>query len=286
MADTDGMTDSQDPKSKWTVSGVVTSLFDTGQCEPEARDWLEEALREDDVALRMYLELVDLDARLQWAFRGGQDAMPASTQKTPISSGQLADVAPGDSALSIASDNSQDPSFRTGHESPARRDSSQKQNKSIWFRYRMQHPRLFFGIAVSIAALLIVSTCVLNWSGNGSLGTLAQTADARWEEPFASLEAGERIGKGHFSLLSGVAEIALYDQTRLIVEAPAQLEVFSVSKASVQSGTVSVFVGPRSHGYTVETPDTVRCRLGHRISSASHRWWHGSPRYRRRGSRQ
>lgn len=250
------MSKSQDPRDNKNLAKLVTQILETGELEQEATAQLEQMLRRDDVALQQYLELVDLDARLHWAYRGGG--------QSPLSAKHDGDTASwswpqGPKSKTVG------PKGSAGVRlNPNARTSELLRNglENLWRPNGSNGRRRALYVAASLAAALLVWVALHSAVPSGTVGTIAQCEDAQWATPNESLTEGEPIRAGRISLLAGVAEIALYDKTRLIVEGPAELEIVSPSKATVQSGTVSVFVGPTSQGYTVETPDARVVDLG------------------------
>jgi len=215
-------------------------------------------LRDDDDALRCYLEMMDLDARIRWAYRGELrpplTADPSTTGSEltgsePAGAGSKSSGCPAGAAIR------QYPHSEAEHSSRNRSDDSPQSTDVVlpldsnWLR------TVALGIAVSAAAMLLVWFSIRGVSRSGTVGMLAQSAGAQWQVPHAALAVGELIPKGQISLLAGVAEITLYDDTRLILEGPVSLEVVSANEIFVNHGTVSVFAGPKASGYTVNTPD-------------------------------
>ena len=253
MEGTSDMSGSKDPNQEKTVASMVARMLDSEQFSPEDRGWLEQKLREDDDALQEYLKLVDLDARLRWACRGGRSPIQVDRSVVATTDGQTG----SDGQTGVASARPAGASPFGQRTSSAFEESPARATKPLWHPYaRSRRAKTYGLIATSVAVLLLVFFGRQLVADRDVMGTLTQTAAAEWGEPFIDIAPGEKIKPGQMKLKAGVAEITLRDDTRLIIEGPSVFEVVSTGKAFLKRGNLSVFVGAETTGFTVDTPDS------------------------------
>lgn len=255
MEDRDGTSRFFGSMQSRDFAAIVAELIDTGRVDPQVCVELEEMLRKDDAAVQKYLEMVDLDARLRWAFRGGVGMSPAPNGKAGIVAG-----APGHSdqrgfngtmAAAILGESS----------AKADRPHLRASQRSTESRTHLRGLASLV-VAASLLGVLVVYSAMSGWLASRSVGTITQTASAVWGQAETGLESGAGIAAGGYRLESGVVEITLRGNTRLIVEGPAAFELNTASHLSVRIGTISVFVSPSVVDFTADTPDARVVDLG------------------------
>ncbi len=254
MEDHDRMPESSIQSDRANISRIVAQMLDAEQISEEDRTWLEQRLREDDRALQDYLRLVDLDARLRWANRSGPSQADVKSQDALKSS-----ISAAISKSDYRQEKSDTPGeVHSGHTtvSPSQRPRTKRADphRSEMDSSPAQHRRLW-AIAGSVAVAMLVLLTVQSRMEPGPGGTLTQSAGAKWAGSPEEIEVGEDLGTGRLTLIEGVAEIALPDDTRLIVEGHSTFELVSPGRVLLERGNLSVFVGPDTTGYTVDTPD-------------------------------
>ncbi len=254
MEDHDRMPESSIESNRANMSRIVAQMLDAEQISEEDRTWLERRLREDDRALQDYLRLVDLDARLRWANRSGRSPADATSQDALKSS-----ISAAISESDFRHDELEAPSQLHSSHTTRSRSQSRRTKRSDPQLSSMDggpgQPRRLWAIAGSVAVAMLVLLSVLNRSEYGPAGTLTQSAGAKWAGSSEEIAVGEDLGTGRLTLIEGVAEIALPDDTRLIVEGHSTFELVAPGRVLLERGNLSVFVGPDTTGYTVDTPD-------------------------------
>lgn len=92
-----------------------------------------------------------------------------------------------------------------------------------------------------------------------SFGRIESTADAVSGVPASPLRSNRRIAREPIALTEGTIEILLNNNTRMVLEGPAELQLISDMNAFCSRGRLSVFVPPEAVGFEVTTP-TVSIR--------------------------
>lgn len=94
-----------------------------------------------------------------------------------------------------------------------------------------------------------------------SVATLVRAPEAIWEQR-GQIERESRMLSGRYRLKAGAAEIRFRSGARLIVEAPAELELAGNNAVRLLMGQASGFVPPEARGFTVITPSLTLVDLG------------------------
>ncbi len=94
------------------------------------------------------------------------------------------------------------------------------------------------------------------------VATLTQVSDAQWGGATPVYRAGARVLGGDFELRRGVARLAYDGGIELIVEAPARLRLESETVASLVTGKVVFRADDASAPFTLNTPTSVLVDLG------------------------
>jgi ferric-dicitrate binding protein FerR (iron transport regulator) len=94
------------------------------------------------------------------------------------------------------------------------------------------------------------------------VATLSDGIDVKWSDPRQPLELGSVLRPGIFKLVAGYARITFDEGARIIVEAPAEIELESENRAFVQTGKVSAEVPTEAQSFTINTPSASMVDLG------------------------
>lgn len=83
------------------------------------------------------------------------------------------------------------------------------------------------------------------------VGKVSQSFDARWQDPKLSVAIGSPLRAGSVALESGVIEIEFETGAKVVVEAPAALQLVSTDRARLERGRVVVHVPEQALGFTL-----------------------------------
>ena len=82
---------------------------------------------------------------------------------------------------------------------------------------------------------------------------LQRTADVEWAAGEEVRLVGAALEPGTLRLKSGAALVEFYSGARVVVEGPAEFQLFSASEAYLRAGRISAHVPPPARGFTVRT---------------------------------
>ncbi len=222
------------PEKLDQIRRLSDELIDTG-LDPDRIRCLEELLRDDPEACEAYLDRVTLHAHLRHEVGG--DSQPAIPAGLPA-------IAASD---------------RHGLGGPVR-------------RHRVA--------AVAAVALLGAGLAAGLWFGMRTeekptgaepapdasyVASLRNAVEARWEASGPAPVVGGRLRRGDLALVSGLAELELFDGAVVAVQGPARLTLAGADRIVLHDGTLSAVVSPAAVGFTVETPTTVLVDRGTRF---------------------
>ncbi len=122
--------------------------------------------------------------------------------------------------------------------------------------------RLYLIAAVLVLGLLTVVSVKLlqNKDQYQEIGKLLDTYEAQWTG--SSPYPDGRVYAGHYHLREGVAQMQLGRGTKLLLEAPCQVELMSVDEVTLRRGRLVVEVSPQAKVFKVQTPTAVITDLG------------------------
>jgi len=120
--------------------------------------------------------------------------------------------------------------------------------------------RLWSGVIGAVAALVIIAGFYFRGGGSQDpatpqapiLATLINTHQADWNGEHNPSETG--MSAGDYSLASGAAQIRFENGAELLVHAPVRFSLDEASQASLQSGSLTLYVPPTATGFQVQTP--------------------------------
>jgi hypothetical protein len=236
----------------------LLSVLCDAELSDAQQDRLEELLEADAESRRLYLEYVDMHARLL--------LHPDLRDVRPLPS---AEGSPSVSPLDpIPDENWHGPS-----EGPLSRSGGGRGEAPQVFRYMLV-------AVVTLAASLLVQ---FSWPparphGGGtaappasdpvqsappaSVATLTQLADCVWEDPAWAPRVGSRIPPGRLRLRAGIARVRIDSGPDLVVEGPADLRLESGTAATVARGKVVILADETAAPFELHTPSSTLVDLG------------------------
>ncbi len=143
-----------------------------------------------------------------------------------------------------------------------------KIDKSFLQRPRRQIERKsLYAVIVSLAALvflLVYIKFVPVREIPEPIATLTDCIDVRWANTAGPMEKGTRMSSSQGSLIltKGVAEFLCDDQTKIILEAPAEFEFLRANQVALNYGRLYAVSQKDSVGFTVDTPGSRIVDLG------------------------
>jgi hypothetical protein len=115
----------------------------------------------------------------------------------------------------------------------------------------------------AVAALLLIGAVGVMWKPDrrevvASLGTMAPSADARWngDQPSRQLTAEP------MQLASGEVQMLLADGVQVTAQGSAEWRLMGTGRFLAQRGNFSVVVPKRAIGFTIQTPTAIVVDLG------------------------
>jgi ferric-dicitrate binding protein FerR (iron transport regulator) len=234
---------------------LLSSLVDEQLSEEEACR-LEELLA-DQEARRLYLQYVDLHARLFSLPNAGESTLPGVDALAGVIGSEAASVSP----------NMVRPGTRRHREhcSPRQRRGALQKLTRLW--------RYVAVAAATLAATILVQVALrpAHEAGHSRstqehaatyVATLVQAADAEWGPATAAYQPGARILAGEMELRKGIARLGYDGGIELIVEGPAWLRLESGMAATLLAGKVVFRADDASAPFTLSTPASVLVDLG------------------------
>jgi len=228
--------------------GLLSSLCDE-QLTVAEQARLEELLA-DDEARKLYLEYVDMHARLLTHPEvGGKRVLPGVDA--------LAGVM-GDEAVAI--------SRNSDSKGTERHRGRSLPNVKRLLRYAAV-------AAAAVAATMLVQVALRGPTKTAEalvpvdapvsyVATLSQASDVEWGAATEAYRTGSRVLAGELELRRGVARLAYDGGVELIIEGPARLRLESGTAATLLSGKVVFRADDASTPFTLSTPSSILVDLG------------------------
>jgi len=94
-----------------------------------------------------------------------------------------------------------------------------------------------------------------------AIASITKLLDAEWSEGGAS-SLGDRLAAGRFALATGAAEIRLDSGARIVLEAPAAVELMTADRARLDSGRIVARVPRKAIGFTLQARGATFVDLG------------------------
>lgn len=123
-----------------------------------------------------------------------------------------------------------------------------------------------YSLLLSSAALifLIVYAYFVSINGGIEVATLTDSLQARWADTKKPLPAGTRLttGKEWFLLREGYVKLLFDNQTRVVVESPAEFRIAAENQIDLRYGKVYSAVPNEAIGFSVATPNARVIDIG------------------------
>jgi hypothetical protein len=216
---------------------------------------LNELLREDMQARAHFLNASSLHARLNWEY--GSTLNP--THLLLVAEDVAVDPVQEESArkhvaMTRALQGDLDGSMIERGTAPG---SSNFAIQSL-ARHRLAWVGLF---AIAGAIALAIFLRPFDSSGKNLLARVSNMVQAKWGNQ-QEYVAGDQVFSGRMKLESGMAELEFTSGTRMILQAPVEVNLVSVDEAYLYSGQAVVHVEGHDKGFKVETPTATLLDLG------------------------
>ena len=134
----------------------------------------------------------------------------------------------------------------------------------------MQITPLVVGLVLGVISGPSPEDATLAARGSAPVATLVSANQCRWESSELPTAAGARLPAGHLLLAEGLAEILFDNGAKVVLEAPADLELTSSSTCLLKRGRLIATVPPRAVGFRVDTPLAKVVDLGTKFGLFAH----------------
>lgn len=94
------------------------------------------------------------------------------------------------------------------------------------------------------------------------VAVLAAAVGVEWADPATAPGAGSVLAPGLLELKSGAVQVEFYSGARVVVEGPARVRLVSELAATCEHGSLSAYVPPSAHGFSITTPTLTVTDLG------------------------
>lgn len=124
---------------------------------------------------------------------------------------------------------------------------------------------IFILVLNSAAMLFLVLFIILAPARHGAeVATLADCIDAEWRQNSCPMEKGVRLSTGcdKFVLEDGLAELLFDNNTKVVIEAPADFQIRSENQIDLAYGRIYATVPAEAIGFAVSTPTSRIVDLG------------------------
>jgi hypothetical protein len=147
-----------------------------------------------------------------------------------------------------------------------------RQEKLAYKRYKARQRKLIFGITSLAASLIFIAsawiihykstTSVISPLASTIIASVSDSYDARWGDPELSTQAGTELIAGSLHLTKGFVEITFGKGTKIILEAPAKIELEDTNHLLLREGRLSAKAPPEASGFTVDSPNASFMDIG------------------------
>ena len=142
-------------------------------------------------------------------------------------------------------------------------DERRRQEKLAYKLYKARQRRMIFGIGCLAACLILVLAVWIpdkltppKLVAPPIVASITQLRNAQWAKPVTPVTVGASLTASEMTLTRGWAELTLLDGARVILEAPAHIELIDANKIYVRQGRLAASVPPEAFGFTVETSNS------------------------------
>ncbi|HRX79465.1 MAG TPA: FecR domain-containing protein, partial [Pirellulaceae bacterium] len=110
---------------------------------------------------------------------------------------------------------------------------------------------VWLSVAAAVVMVLAFGSSLFQ---QDSIATLVSSENAAWESSLPTTP-GSKLEPGILVLKSGVATICFDSGAKVVLEAPAELELFTPMRTRLLAGAAMIDVPESAIGFVVETPD-------------------------------
>ena len=137
-------------------------------------------------------------------------------------------------------------------------EERRRQEKLAYKRYKARQRRLVFS-TMALAASLILAACAwiyqyLSPLPSKPVASISESTDAQWARADFPTDRGTQLFTGSMHLLKGFVEITFDKGAKVILEAPAKIELEDAAQMFLHKGRLSARVPPYAYGFTINTP--------------------------------
>jgi hypothetical protein len=240
-------TDSESTLHRLIDAAISGRLTELEQLE------LEERLRSDDSAVRLFLEYCQLETALHFSVRATLAGRRVASVMCLRENVQAPKASQSD---------------RTA-ESPAERPS-----RAVSPRMRRRHRR-WMGSLSALAVIGVCSWMLIHWAHLPAerqpqpIARLAESHSAEWLGD-AGLAVGHRFVEGDsIYLTKGQAQISMSSGAEVVLRAPCLVTLAAAHRLELEEGVLTAQVAEWGHGFTVATPAMQVVDLGTRFAVAA-----------------
>lgn len=126
-------------------------------------------------------------------------------------------------------------------------------------------------LTLAAAACLLLGTVLFTLSrpkpspGSATVATLIKANDCKWAGSTLPTAEGSRVVAGTLELVEGLATLRFDSGAKVVLEAPATLEIIDAMNCRLKRGTLVADVPHTAIGFTVDTKDAKVVDLGTRF---------------------
>ncbi len=128
-------------------------------------------------------------------------------------------------------------------------------------------PSMWLGIA---AAFAITASIYLWWNpmteGSATFASMEKTSVARWASGDLPTSEGARLGQGRLRLVEGLATLKFDSGAKVIIEAPAEIELVDAMNCVLIHGTTVADIPDTAIGFRIKTPSVNVVDYGTRFA--------------------
>jgi len=152
-------------------------------------------------------------------------------------------------------------------------EERRRQEELAYKLYVARRRRMVLGMG-SLAALLVVVLCAwllppqpqppapVRPTAPPVVARITNSLDAQWRQTGLFAKLGAELTAGPIALDEGFVEITFRSDARLIIEAPAEINLVDEHRIRLDQGTLTAHVPEEARGFEVETPSARVTDLG------------------------
>ena len=230
------------------ISDLVIKALDNSMSTGEFEQ-LQHLLKTDPVALDYYFDLL-------CTFASIDEIKVIDSENNPMDYGNL--------LLELGEYESAAPEIEVPRETPVT-DGVQKVVYPLRKKTRVSKLNIFILVLNAAAIFLLVLFIKFAPSKAGiEVATITDIADAKWADDTGLMYKGARLGTRTDNLLlqDGLVELLFDNNTKVVIEGPAEFELSADNQVDLQYGRLYASVPREAIGFTVNTPTSQIIDLG------------------------